>query len=147
MIFNEVMKGFLSYYMFVTIFCSNLTKFVSILFFPLQCIGSSFAHRILIVLMWLVWLGLFFTPFLCSYQLTTPYSNSETLVLLAQLKVHVKQKPWLARIATWRLKWSAREDITPRKLMFTVLVSLDYDITVTSLLFFLAVLFARLLFY
>ena len=84
-------------------------------------------------------------PFLRSCQLTTQYSNSETLVLLAQLKGPVKQKPRLARIVTWRLKWSLLEDVTPKKLMFTVLVNLDVangDFFVV----FLIVLFACLLF-
>ena len=136
MIFIKVQKAFLLYVVFVTILCSHLKKFTRILFFPVQRVWGNFADRIFIVVMWLVWVSLFYTPLLRSCQLTTQYSNSETLVLLAQLKGHINKKPRLARIATQRLKYSAVGDITPRKLMFTVLVSLDDDLTLTSLLFF-----------
>ena len=87
------------------------------------CVGSlTYRVCMLIITSWLVLVNPLYTVFF-SCQLTTQYSNSETLVLLVRLKGHVKQKPRLARIVTWRLKWSPLEDVIPRELMFIVLVS------------------------
>lgn len=61
--------------------------------------------------------------YVSSCQWTTQFLSLETSVWLVQQKVQDKQKPRLAPTATWPRKWWAQEVATPRKLMFTALVS------------------------